>query len=301
MNDFSSFMKKTEKISSKELLAMGKSSSFTSYLEAMTGRDSILQKSARKSTQNDTKTIEIFDPYFSSVLNVDKELELGNDAIYRAGNDYCFLYQNGQSKLIDEFYEQQKNHPVKIKDGRTYLFKDNLIVFKTLLRQPKSKAAARVDGDVFQKVVDGEEPWDSSHKMYAQIWDGNWLLYSSSGIKTEANEYGTCWVFFNCWNSLDAQEISVDCNAKLRRYDSNLYSYTYFSLDLPETKEYNCNRAINRFEWGTASIGWSSGGFVINLGTLKIDLKGFTATDLAGNSYELLSVESHHKAKWNNK
>ena len=69
MKDFSNFMKKTEKMSSKELLAMGKSTTFTSYLEAMTGKDSTLQKSSRKSKQEDSEPIEIFNPYFSSVLN----------------------------------------------------------------------------------------------------------------------------------------------------------------------------------------------------------------------------------------
>ncbi len=303
MKDFSNFMKKTEKMSLKELSAMGKNSTFTSYLEAMTGKDSTLQKNSRKAKPDESEPIEICDPYFSSVLNENKELELGDNVIYRAGHDYCFFYQNGQSKLIDEFYEQQKVSPIDVKDGSTYIFKDNLIVFNTIMKKPKSSKSARVSGrggDWFQDWVDDEAYWDSSHKMYAQIWEGNWGVYASSGIKTEANEYGSCWLFWHCWNSLDAQEISVDCSAYMRRYNPSLYGYTYLVINIPEIKEYNCNRAINRFDWSTASIGWNSGGSSVNLGSLKIDLKGFTVSDLSGNAFELVAVTSHHKAKWNN-
>lgn len=171
------------------------------------------------------------------------------------------------------------------------------------MKQPKSKpsASARVS-DWFQTVVEGDAYWDSSHKMYAQIWEGSWIVYSSSGIKTEANEYGSCWVFWHCWNSLNAQEISVSCDAFLRIYDPYIYAYTYMTVSTPETKEYNNNRAINRFEWTTLQIGYNTGGTpIINLGSLKIDLKGFTATDYAGNSFELVSVQSRHKAKWDNR
>lgn len=175
-----------------------------------------------------------------------------------------------------------------------------MIVFNTVLRQPKSKKSARVS-DWFQILVEGDEYWDSSHKMYAQIWDGNWGVYASSGIKTEANEYGSCWLFWHCWNSLDAQEISVECSAFMRRQNPYGYGYSYVIANIPEIKEYNCNRSINRFDCSTASIGWNSGGSSINLGSLKIDLKGFTVDDFAGNTFELVSVTSHHKAKWDNR
>lgn len=298
LKDFSTFMKQTKDKSIKELKEMSKALNFNSHLRVSTD---IITNETNAAKEDSLKSI-ITDPYFSSVLNDKKEIEFGNDVIYRAGNDYCFMYQNGQGNLIEDFYKDLQSQATKIQDGKTFIYKNNLVVFNTFFKKPKSNKSSKVAG-VFQDVVDNYIDWgDGQHRMYSQIWDGNWLVYSSSGIKTEAEEYGWQWLFKHGWNNADAQTITVSAQANLRAPSTTQPGqYVYYNVIYPTITETDCHRAIRRFDYSTLTLSYGgTGTFNFTLGSVLLNLKNFSATDVAGNTLEIVSVVSNHSATMNN-
>ena len=102
---FNAFVKQAKATASAGAIPLVKVNRFTSHLTAYTHQQEEMsgKPQARISSEDSLRLTPIPDDFFASLLNANKELEIENDVIYRAGNDYCFVYNKADSSQIEKF------------------------------------------------------------------------------------------------------------------------------------------------------------------------------------------------------
>lgn len=197
------------------------------------------------------------DPLLESVLDENRELTM-NNLVYRAGNDYCFTYPVGQEALIDDFYQKVDSGELTLTDTDLHAFGD-LVVQRTYLVSNPTEASATASALPFinNRSVEANQNWDSSHRIECQIWQGNWLVWSSSGIKTHATQYARKWVFFRGWVDFKTDRVSAVATIgyNVPNPSGGTTPQTANAFDIAET---NAAVAVRRFDWATAQIGYTN-------------------------------------------
>lgn len=199
---------------------------------------------------------DIADPLFDSVLDENREMVI-NQLVYRAGNDYCFFYPIGQEALVEDFYSKIDTGEINLTDADLHSFGD-LVVQRTSLVTNDTGSSASFSVPFFgNRSVEGNANWDSSHRIECQIWQGNWLVYSSSGIKTHATQYARKWVFFHGWVDFKTDRVAASATVSYNLPNPYGTSTTQTSTAL-SVAETNAAVAVKRFDWSTAQIGYSN-------------------------------------------
>lgn len=261
------------------------------------------------------------DPLFDSVLDENREAIIG-EIIYRAGNDYCFYYPAGQEALIDDFYQRVDAGEINILDTEMHAY-GNLIAQRVcLVTHPTRKGDVislsdePVTNSLFpipffgNRSVEGNESWDGNHRIECQIWQGNWGVYASSGIKTHATQYARKWLFF--WGWVDQKVSRVGTFATLTYTVPTVIPVSGGSVPVSspqmvkafDVSETNAAVAVRRFDWGTAQFGYSPGGgqvlqFLLSQMSVNITNPNTGPSAPATLNVRISSLTSTHTGLWN--
>ena len=262
LDEMNTLLKNTEKKSPQQLNDMI-GDSFKSHFEIV-GQIEQISPETVKENKIDLKDTPISDPYFASLLNKDREIEIGNDVIYKIGNDYCFYFHKSDTKLVEKFYEELKSNLVNVKVGELKsLYSQKLGVFGTvtkkntgLLTDSKGNKSSRVSS------ADDSYYFNSGHRMRSQYYSNSYLVYSTIGVQTQMEQYGTVYWFWKGWKSDNANKISVKVldGTYVVGYDG---SFPMIVLARPDYKEgTNTCEAYVRVDWFAGfkpTLNWQNG------------------------------------------
>lgn len=129
------------------------------------------------------------------------------------------------------------------------------------------------------RSVEDTKKWDgdNNHRIENQIWQGNWFLYASSGIKTHATQYARKWVFFYGWVDFKTDRVSANANVTYTIPVSAGGNGTQSSATALDVAETNAAVAVKRFDYRTAIIGYTNQGSGV-IKTLAALLSDMTVT-----------------------
>ena len=257
MDEMKEFMKETEKFSPKMLESLI-GDKFKSHYKLEKDSEKISHETINEN-KLDLKDTPILDHFYASLLNKDREIEIGNDTIYKIGNDFCFYYHKSNANLVEDFYKDLKRNSAIVKLGELKLFYDNkLTVYGTVINKKTAKLSDKKDANKGSKMMLVEEYYyfDPNFRMKAEYYTHSYLGYATIGVQTKMEKYGTVWVFFNGWKSENADYINV--NFKGGYY--TLQFYNGFPLGLlpafPNYSEgYNNSEAYIRVDWFVGPLG----------------------------------------------
>jgi hypothetical protein len=208
-DEMKALLKSTEKKSPQQLNEMI-GDSFKSHFEI---EGQIEQVSVETLNENklDLKDTPISEPYYASLLNKDREIEVGDDIIYKIGNDYCFQYHKSDANLVQKFYDDLKNSASIVETGEfKHFYNQKLGVFATVISK---KTGFLTDSKVNKssKIAGADDYYYFSPRlrMRSEYYTHSYLGYGTIGVQTEMEQYGTVYLFFNGWKSDYANKISV--------------------------------------------------------------------------------------------
>lgn len=333
LDDFQAFTKAHQDMTPEQLMQMDKDLSFVSHLrlneeiglepprpvspsalhclsfnaQEPKPADPIASDTALIS--NATK-FEIADPLLASALDEDREVQIGS-LIFRAGNDYTFFYPVGQPELVTKFYEQLDAGQVKLDDAEMRAIGEMVVVNTKLVTNPTSDTKQNRLGN---RSVENALYFDGSHRIENQIWEGNWIIYASSGIKTHATQYARKYIFFNGWVDLTCQNVGATATVTYQQLVSipgtypPQYAPVTQTAQILYTSENNAAVAVKRFDWAIAQIGYtnSPGGvqtqvqailsqMVVKVPDPRVTVGGATQT------VRIDRLTSNHTGRWNNR
>lgn len=219
---------------------------------------------------------DIIDPLLDATLDENRELVI-NTVTYRAGNDYSFFYPVGHPELVDDFFQKIDTGEISIADADMHVYGD-LVVQKTNLMSYSDDAATTNVVPFFgNRSVEGVANWDGNHRIECQIWQGNWFLYASSGIKTHATQYAKKWVFFKGWVDFNPDQVTANANVTYTIPPSLGGNGTQTSAMALEVSETNAAVAVKRFDYRTAIVGYTNQGAGV-VQTIRALLSDMTVT-----------------------
>ena len=216
---------------------------------------------------------EIPDPLLDSALDINQEILINNLTV-RVGNDYTFYYPAGQSALVDDFYQKVDTGEINLTDADMHNFGDLVVQRNSMITNPINGGTTAPigvggtspdNGSITSAAIpffgnksrEGVEEFDGKHRIECQIWQGNWGIYASSGVKTHGTQYARKWVFFHGWVDLPLSRVTALANVT---YDVPNASggTTQTSAQAISVSETNAAVAVRRFNWSTAQIGYTN-------------------------------------------
>ena len=214
---------------------------------------------------------EIPDPLLDSALDINQEILINNLTV-RVGNDYTFYYPAGQSALVDDFYQKVDTGEINLTDADMHNFGDLVVQRNSMITNPINGGTTVGGGSTSpgngsitsaaipffgNKSVEGTKNFDQTHRIECQIWQGNWGIYASSGIKTHGTQYARKWGFFHGWVDFGPDQITATANVtyNLPNASGGTTPTIAQALSISET---NKAVAVKRFDWSTAIIGYTN-------------------------------------------
>lgn len=259
--DFKTYMGLIGKYDIADIEVLNREKGFVSHFAKMHAEeDPTVANAAAGDKGGSESTGDIPDPYFASTLDANREVSVGGGAICRAGNDFSFIYSNGQSYLIDAFYQDYARGAVSVKEDGEYI--GDLFVYPTAIEAPNT-GGTKVR-DIFKSRVRRNEPFaGSAFRLYGEMWQGNWYIYASSGTKSECNRTKTVfWITYYVYTKASQLSVSTTPSVRLALSIDNMCNPTAGVFNFPLTTVSGANTSCEskRFEWQTAQIGGSTGG-----------------------------------------
>ena len=209
---------------------------------------------------------EIPDPLLDATLDINREVLINNLTV-RVGNDYTFYYPAGQSALVDDFYQKVATGEINLTDAAMHNFGDLVVQRNNLVTNPVAVGTTSpVNGAVTSgaipffgnKSVEKPEPFDDKHRIECQIWQGNWGIYASSGVKTHATQYARKWGFFKGWVDLKVSKVTVSADVTFDLPNTISGVVTQTTARVLVGSETDAAVAVKRFDWGTAQVGYTN-------------------------------------------
>lgn len=260
-DEMKTLLKSTQKNSPQQLNDII-GDSFKSHFEIEGQLEQISVETADEN-KLELKDTPISDPYYASLLNKDREIEVGEDIIYKIGNDYCFQYHKSDASLVQKFYDELKNDKFKIEKGKLkFFYNQKLGVYGTVISK-KTGFLTDSKGSKSSKVAGVGDPYyfDPTHRMRAEYYTNSYLGYATIGVQTKMEKYGTVWLFFNGWKSDNAYRITVDLIGGTYSL-SYLGFYTVFPAGSGFSESYNDSVSYIRVDWFVGqlpSFDWQNG------------------------------------------
>ncbi len=231
---------------------------------------------------------EIPDPLLDATLDINQEVLINNLTV-RVGNDYTFYYPAGQSALVDDFYQKVDAGEINLTDADMHNFGDLVVQRNSMITNPINGGttspvgggSTSPDGGAItsgaipffgNKSVEGPEPFDATHRIECQIWQGNWGIYASSGVKTHATQYARKWGFFHGWVDLKVSTVTALANITFNLPNTISGVTTQTTAQVLAVSETNTAVAVKRFDWGTAQVGYTNapGGIAQKIQTILL-------------------------------
>lgn len=252
---------------------------------------------------------DIADPLLGSILDENREAIIGS-LVYRAGNDYCFYYPAGQEALVENFYQQVDSGELNLQDAEMHVY-GNLIAQRVCLVTNRQEDGEGQVANLFplpfvnNRSVEGNEPFTNGNpRLECQIWQGNWGVWASSGIKTHATRYARKWVFFWGWVDQTCSEVGTFANLTYT-VPGSTPGTAPTNVKAFEVNETNAAVAVKRFDWSTAQVGYSPGGgaaiqFLLSQMTVKIPNPNVGPTKPASLQVHIDALTSNHSGVLSN-
>lgn len=243
---FTAYMKALNKLKIEEVEQLSKEKGFVSHLEASQKEQKATNTTngvqLRGEEEESTKWI-IPDAHFASTLNEEREVGIGEGIICKAGNDFSFMYEESRGYLVENFYRDYQSGMVSVPEEGLYYADNQLYVYPTGMISPDDKGV-QLRSVGHSKLVRKSETFDGTWRLYGEHWQGSWIVWASSGVKTECQKVAC--TFFNriCWYSFkNASKLGLKWNAKL--YDSNP---AFLITNEGNRVESNVSRVQERFD-----------------------------------------------------
>ena len=257
---FKQYRKSIDKKSSKELMEKDKAIGLDSHLAdiAVTLGNTKGSRVSEEVAQKVEKRVR--DPYFASMLNKNRELQIGN-TIYRCNADYVFEYQKGEEKSIDDFYNQAKSSKMNIPDHKAVDFKDIKVAqtdvkiqkITSKINNPNARVAYNCTVNYSQ---------DNSYRMGGEYFTEWYFFFTTAGVSTQM-EHERGWWIFKGWYDEDADYVSVAAY-QVGLYYNGIQGNYDISYQNQFRENYNDDVATCIFDWfvGIPFVGqyvWQSG------------------------------------------
>lgn len=233
-DEMKTLLKSTEKNSPQQLSDLI-GDSFKSHFEI---EGQVEQVSVETVNENklDLKDTPISDPYYASLLNKDREIEVGDDIIYKIGNDYCFQFHKSDASLVQKFYNELENNVSSVESGKLKFFYNQKLGVYGTVTSKKTGYFTDSKGNKSSKVVGSEDAYyfNSEHRMKSQYYTNSYLGYGTIGVQTQMEQYGRVWIFWHGWKSENADKLSV----RLLDGTYTLGFYLGFGIAIPARPDY---------------------------------------------------------------
>jgi hypothetical protein len=139
---------------------------------------------------------EIEDSYLASVLNIEKELKIG-ESYYQVNNDFTFGYKDCDGKTkISSFKDEIRNGSVIISNGDSMTYDSDLWVYKV-----DDSESSNIG---FSESYVRTNEFQSNRRVKGKMWRTHWGVYTSMGTKTKMQKK-SCGV----WVKTKADVITV--------------------------------------------------------------------------------------------
>ena len=197
----------------------------------------------------------IIDPRLASLLNDLKEIEIGQDTIFRIQNDYTFMYSKGHEKEIREFYSDIKNNKVILPSGNAPINYASIRVYKTeVIINNIVQAGGRTKGDNECELHALNDEWRVWGRVYTH-WS---FVYTSAGMESRSQGkrrkcpklFGSCWYSWDVDKPADYFAMKYDMcvfygDAPQQQYTAEeTYSNIVMTRFMGETTGYNLQKYL---------------------------------------------------------
>ena len=132
--DFKTYMGLVIKYDIDAVNALNKEKGFVSHFAKTHQEEGTNSANTKGDDKEESAKWAIPDSHFAETLNENREISFEDGAICRAGNDFSFIYPDGKSNLIDEFYQDYARGGVHIPEEGTAI--GELFVYQTGLEAP---------------------------------------------------------------------------------------------------------------------------------------------------------------------
>lgn len=211
------------------------------------------------------KNSPIREHFYASLLNKDRELEVGNDTIFKIGNDYCFYYKKGDVALVENFYQDLRSGKLSnVPPGELKTYYDSRLgIYGTIIKAMSAKLSNGTKANKSSKVLGSEESYyfDSDHRMTGKFYTHSYLGYATVGVQT-LMERCNKFLWWSSWGSDDADFLSVNFLGGVYSLSTKLG----FSLVIPtgprfqsETRNSEAYVRIDYFVGFFPSFDWQNG------------------------------------------
>ncbi len=150
---------------------------------------------------SDDEFVDIGDPYFKSVLNVNKEFQIDNK-IVKVTNNFVFVFTIGRFDQVQKFKEDFTTGGVNIEIDSTLQYSKDLLVYRVVPIQGGDKVLFRKNETEIKSNAFGH----SNKRIVLQQWHENWLLHKTTGLKIEFQQKKNVG---NGWKNIDAGQLLV--------------------------------------------------------------------------------------------
>jgi hypothetical protein len=258
--DFKTYMGLVGKYSIADIEALNQEKGFKSHF-AKTHKEEENTNSANLGgdDKEESAKYDIPDPYFAETLDENREVAVGEGTICRAGNDFSFTFPDGQSYLIDAFYQDYERGSVTVPEDGTFI--GDLFVYPTAIEAP-NVGGTKVR-DIFKSRVRDNQPFaGSAFRLYGEMWQGNWIVYASSGTKSECNRTKTVfWITYYVYTNANKLSVSPSNVRLALSVDAMCNPISgLFNFPVSTVSGVNTSCESKRFEWQTAILGGTIGG-----------------------------------------
>ncbi len=249
--DFKTYMGLIGKYDIDAVNALNQEKGFVSHFaKTHQDEDGMNSANAKGDDREESAKWAIPDSYFAETLNENREISFADGGVCRAGNDFSFAFPNGEEGLIDKFYQDYARGGVKVADEGTVI--GELFVYPTGLEAP-NVGGTKVR-NIFEKRIRDSRTFDgSSFRLYGEMWQGNWIVYASSGVTSECNRTRTfLWTTYYSYTS--ASKLGISWNGILAAgpdANCNPGPLAFITNPIGALNKVNSSTVIERFEWVT--------------------------------------------------
>ncbi len=231
-------------------------------------------------------TIE--DPYFASILNVNRELQIA-DTIHSIQQNMAFSYIKGHEDEIEKFIASG----IEIATGDSLRVNEFLLIEGLTnddIELENGRRAVWIFGKGWRRQTKKRD--HGKNRIRARHWQTDLRWFKSKGIKTEYQRKKKG--LFKRWKDKKANWILLSFNGTLRVEQTYISAQRgpngiYYAPGYKVYYDQNVNERILRRNSGQASytINWEAGVGISNQG-------GFPGTSGSGFKIKVKSLTSHH-------
>ncbi len=214
---FTAYMDVITKLQVEDVEQLNKEKGFISHYTASQQERNEQNSAQFGDDKSDSPKWVIPDVDFAATLNDEREVAVGEGIICRAGNDFSFLYKEGNSYLIENFYRDYESGSVSVPEEGLDYADGSLYVYQTGMVSLDNGGKAQVRDAIlgYSKLSRGHVSFDGTWRLFGEHWRGSWIVYASTGVMTGCQKVACILWGRVCWYEYkNATQLGMNFNSQ---------------------------------------------------------------------------------------